>query len=92
MNFHELGWEWVLQPAEFEAFFCSGRCKGKGAEFSSTHALLQAIGSTKGRGHGPCCAPTKLRPLDLLHYNDKSPPELVVTRQKGMIVRQCACT
>lgn len=92
ISFKEIGWDWIVQPAEFEAFYCKGRCRNVSDDFASTHALMQSILNYKGRKvTRPCCAPRKLRPLDLLHYNDKTPPELVVTRQKGMIVKECAC-
>ncbi|CAL1298810.1 unnamed protein product [Larinioides sclopetarius] len=93
IRFKDIGWDWIVQPAEFEAFYCKGRCRDSTDDFASTHALMQSILSFKGRKVSrPCCAPRKLRPLNLLHYNDKQPPELVVTRQKGMIVKECACT
>ncbi|XP_035210861.1 growth/differentiation factor 6-B-like [Stegodyphus dumicola] len=92
ISFKEIGWDWIVQPVEFEAFYCKGRCRDVSDGFASTHALMQSILNYKGRKVSrPCCAPRKLRPLDLLHYNDKTPPELVVTRQKGMIVKECAC-
>lgn len=92
ISFKEIGWDWIVQPVEFEAFYCKGRCRNVSDDFASTHALMQSILNYKGvKVTRPCCAPRKLRPLDLLHYNDKTPPELIVTRQKGMIVKECAC-
>lgn len=92
ISFKDIGWDWIVQPVEFEAYYCKGRCRNVSDDFASTHALMQSILNYKGRKvTRPCCAPRKLRPLDLLHYNDKNPPELVVTRQKGMIVKECAC-
>lgn len=93
VSFKDIGWDWIVQPVEFNAFFCKGRCRSITDDFASTHALMQSILNYKGRKvTRPCCAPHKLRPLDLLHYNDQDPPELVVTRQKGMIVKECACS
>lgn len=93
ISFKEIGWNWVIQPKEFEAFHCKGRCRDVTSDFASTHALMQSILSHKGRKVSrPCCTPKRLKPLSLLHYNDKTPPELVVTRKKGMIVKECACT
>ncbi|GIX93794.1 hypothetical protein CDAR_606541 [Caerostris darwini] len=93
MDFDELGWDWVVQPKQFQAYFCKGRCTEASDDFDSSHAIMQSILNSKGKKvPRPCCVPKKLRPLDILHYNDKTPPELVVSRQRGMIVKVCACT
>ncbi|KAG8191396.1 hypothetical protein JTE90_006137 [Oedothorax gibbosus] len=86
VDFRALGWAWVVAPSSFDAFWCEGRCEGAGASFASTHALVQRL-----VGRAPCCAPRRLRPLDLLHFDDADPPQLVVTRHPGMVVRECAC-
>ncbi|XP_015913274.1 dorsalin-1 [Parasteatoda tepidariorum] len=92
ISFKEIGWDWIVQPTDFEAFYCKGRCKDMTDDFASTHALLQSIVKISGKNISrPCCAPKKLRGLDILYYNDKNPPELVLSTQKGMIVKDCAC-
>ncbi|PRD25766.1 UNVERIFIED_CONTAM: gdf-8 [Trichonephila clavipes] len=93
ISFADIGWNWIVQPKEFEAFYCKGRCNDSKGHFANTHALMQSILKIKGHNVSrPCCAPKKLRPLELLHYDDKNPPELTVTKMKGMIVKECACT
>ncbi|XP_064476754.1 bone morphogenetic protein 2-like [Ornithodoros turicata] len=95
VSFAEIGWDWIVEPKEFEAYFCKGKCPNRYRNFASTHALLQSIINKKSEGREvprPCCAPRKLKPLSLLHYNNDDPPTLSVTRQKGMIVKECACS
>ncbi|GFX55707.1 inhibin beta A chain [Trichonephila clavipes] len=93
ISFADIGWNWIVDPKEFKAFYCKGRCEGSQGPFASTHALMQSI--LKVNGHNvsrPCCAPKKFRPLVLLHYDDNKPPELKVTTMKEMIVKECVCT
>lgn len=91
ISFADIGWNWIERPREFEAFYCKGRCDAEG-NFASTHAYFQSILKLKGRRVSrPCCAPSKLRALNLVYYNDENPPALVSTKQKGMIVKDCAC-
>lgn len=92
ISFKEIGWDWIVQPEEFDAFYCRGKCRDVSSNFASTHALIQSILKYKGRRvTRPSCVPRKLRHLDLLHYDDRDPPQLVISRHKGMIVKDCAC-
>ncbi|XP_023233210.1 bone morphogenetic protein 7-like [Centruroides sculpturatus] len=94
VSFAEIGWEWIMKPAGFEAFYCKGRCPHDYNNYASTHALIQSIFNYHRSQDipAPCCVPKRLKPLNLLHFNDKDPPELIITKQMGMIVQECACS
>ncbi|GFR11553.1 hypothetical protein TNCT_278611 [Trichonephila clavata] len=93
ISFKEIGWNWILQPKEVEIFYCRGRCNGTNDVFSSNHAIFRSILNIKGRNvTRPCCTPYKLKSLELLHYDNNDPPQLVVSKHKAMIVDECACT
>ncbi|GIX71164.1 hypothetical protein CEXT_280081 [Caerostris extrusa] len=58
INFKEIGWDWVVEPKEFDAFICKGKCKKADDDFSSTHALMQSLLRLQGnKVPYPCCVP-----------------------------------
>lgn len=98
IKFSDLGIsEVIIEPAEFDAHVCVGRCNAKRVSYSSTHAIFQHIlHEKKGKGFvpRPCCAPTKLAELDVIHINSVNPskPKLEVTVLKDAIVSECGCS
>lgn len=94
VSFADIGWEWIVQPSGFEAYYCRGKCPHDYNNYASTHALIQSIFNYHRSRDvpPPCCVPKRLKPLNLLHFNDKDPPELIITKQMGMIVQECACS
>ncbi|GFQ81196.1 hypothetical protein TNCT_502461 [Trichonephila clavata] len=63
ISFADIGWNWIVQPKEFEAFYCKGRCNDSKGHFANTHALMQSILKIKGHNVSrPCCAPKSSDP------------------------------
>jgi hypothetical protein len=98
VKFSELGIsDVIIEPHEFDAHVCVGRCNNNNAKrlsFSSTHAMLQHIlHQTKGKKFTPrpCCVPTKLAELDVIHL-DATGTKLEVTVLKDAIVTECGCS
>lgn len=91
ISFADIGWdEWVIHPAGYDAFFCDGRCphRYKSAHnFASVKSLLNMI--NPAAAPAPCCTATRLKPLTLLHYNEKGYPTTSVW--EDMIVEECKC-
>ena len=95
INFAELpGFENILQPTTFDAYFCQGRCPSR-FNPANGHALLQSLMHVASkhlpkeeRVPQPCCAPSKMLPLPILHYTGK----LEVSHWKNVIVGECKCT
>ncbi|GFR11561.1 hypothetical protein TNCT_278641 [Trichonephila clavata] len=93
ISFADIGWNWIVEPKEFEAFNCKGMCNESYGYFANFHANM--LSTLKTNGHNvtrPCCVPKKFKTLELLHYDDKKPPELTTTKLRHVIVRECACT
>lgn len=89
----------ILEPKEFDAHVCDGRCNARRVSYSSTHAMFQHIlHQTKGKKFAPrpCCVPTALEELDVLHLdpngNRNGGPKLIVTILKDAIVKECGCS
>ena len=99
VNFSQLsGFEHILQPPTFDAFYCDGRCPIR-FNPANGHALLQSLLHVESRQHRggkhipkPCCAPSKMLPLPILHLSGGSEHKLEVTHWKNVIVGECKCT
>ncbi|XP_029617789.1 bone morphogenetic protein 10-like [Salmo trutta] len=95
VEFEDIGWDsWILAPAGYEAFECSGVCTYPLTEHvtPTKHAIVQTLVSMKSpqRVVRACCVPTKLDPISLLYLDDTG----VVTYKykfEGMAVAECGC-
>ncbi|CAH1794145.1 unnamed protein product [Owenia fusiformis] len=94
VDFEELGWDsWIVYPKQFNAYQCSGGCPNPIDESynPTNHALIQSLMKFKKPDSvkkGPCCVPSKLKPLSMLYYEGD---QLVVKHHAGMIADRCAC-
>ncbi|XP_022246638.1 bone morphogenetic protein 5-like [Limulus polyphemus] len=93
VSFEELEWNWILKPKHFEAYFCKGKCVRNGKNYASNHAIIQNLMRKKKNRRKkiprPCCAPKKMKPLDIVYFKNKS--EVDTKQLRGMIVSQCSC-
>lgn len=94
VSFKSLGWQdWIIAPDGYPAFYCRGECTFPlGAQMNSTnHAIVQTlVHLTKPYAvPKPCCAPTKLSPIQVLYFDEKS--NVVLKRYKNMKVKACGC-
>ncbi|CAL8082229.1 unnamed protein product [Orchesella dallaii] len=100
IKFEDLGIsDVILEPKEFDAHVCEGRCNARRVAYATTHAMFQHIlHQTKGKKFAPrpCCVPTALTELDVLHLdqsgNRNGGPKLIVTILKDAIVKECGCS
>lgn len=91
VSFAEIGWDWVAEPKEFDAYMCKGRCPNDNRNFNSTHALVQSLMSDRADVPSPCCAPKSLKGLSLLYQEGPNSDLYTVATQQGMVVEECAC-
>ncbi|XP_046406880.1 univin [Ischnura elegans] len=92
--FHELkGFEFILQPKKIDAGFCKGRCPPS-YNPAHHHAVLQSLVWKQNRKLAPklCCAPNKLKALEILHLDEDDPTRLKVSHWEDMEVLECACS
>lgn len=82
--------EFIEAPNEFNAYYCSGRCPPR-FNPANEHALLQSLLKLqhKKKIPRPCCAPTALKGLHILHLNTEG--KLTTTYWDDMIVTECGC-
>lgn len=87
------GFDFIIQPKLFDAGFCRGRCPPK-FNPASHHALIQSLlhEHVKYDVPKPCCAPSRLDHIDVLHADPKNPQRLKVSTWSNMRVTECACS
>ncbi|GMT09258.1 hypothetical protein PFISCL1PPCAC_555, partial [Pristionchus fissidentatus] len=93
VDFTELSWgDWILAPAGYDAFQCSGTCPYPfpAQVNASNHAIIQGLlHNYNDEIPEPCCVPTEMAPLTIL-YREIS-DRIVVKIYPDMIVSACGC-
>uniref|UniRef100_A0A1A9W3I4 TGF-beta family profile domain-containing protein n=1 Tax=Glossina brevipalpis TaxID=37001 RepID=A0A1A9W3I4_9MUSC len=87
------GFEFILQPKAFDAGYCHGRCPAR-YNPAHHHAMLQGLiwKQDHHRAPRPCCAPSKLDDLEILHVDEKDSKKLKISTWSEMRVVECACS
>lgn len=93
VSFKDLGWQdWIIAPDGYAAFFCHGECSFPLSPHmnATNHAIVRTLYSLiHNEIPKPCCAPTKLSPIEVLYYDDNS--NVVLKKYKNMVVSSCGC-
>lgn len=102
VNLRELeGFAFIIEPKEFNAYQCRGKCPPRYRPLND-HSLLQSLMHIKHQKNAvdrnarakvkkPCCVPSKLSSLPILHLDENNPTKLKVTSWKSIVVTECAC-
>ncbi|XP_039967886.1 bone morphogenetic protein 4 [Bactrocera tryoni] len=87
------GFEFIIQPKVFDAGYCHGRCPPR-YNPAHHHAMLQSLiwKQNRERVPRPCCAPSKLVELEVLHVDEKDSEKLKISTWTDMRVVECACS
>ncbi|TDG38679.1 hypothetical protein AWZ03_014899 [Drosophila navojoa] len=87
------GFEFIIQPKIFDAGYCLGRCPPRHNP-AHHHALLQSLiwQQDHNRVPRPCCAPSKLTELEILHVDENHSDKLKISTWSNMQVSECACS
>ncbi|XP_036334910.1 uncharacterized protein LOC118745552 isoform X2 [Rhagoletis pomonella] len=87
------GFEFIIQPKVFDAGYCHGRCPPR-YNPAHHHAMLQSLiwKQNRERAPRPCCAPSKLVELEVLHLDEKNSEKLKISTWTDMRVVECACS
>uniref|UniRef100_A0ABD2W161 TGF-beta family profile domain-containing protein n=1 Tax=Trichogramma kaykai TaxID=54128 RepID=A0ABD2W161_9HYME len=94
VTFKELeGFDFIIQPKNFDAGYCKGRCPPR-YNPAHHHALLQSLiwKEDRHKAPRPCCAPSKLAELEILYFDEDDSTKLKVSNWKDMRVLECACS
>lgn len=93
VKFEKLNWNSIVQPKEYEAGYCKGRCPHN-FNYATNHSRIQNMVHRLDKRSTPrtCCAPSKLKPLEMLMVDPNDASKLTVHRWDNMIVVECACS
>ena len=93
VSFRDLGWQdWIIAPDGYSGFLCHGECSFPLSPHmnATNHAIVRTLYSLiHNEIPKPCCAPTKLSPIQVLYYDDNS--NVVLKKYKNMVVSSCGC-
>lgn len=103
VDFDSFGWDFVIVPRRYSAFYCAGDCpflyyqqythshvvqqQQQHQQQSRTGGSSMAVAATGG---GPCCSPRRVSAISMLYYDDYL--NIVYGHLPGMVVEQCGCS
>nr|CAH25443.1 myostatin [Salvelinus alpinus] len=88
VDFEDFGWDWIIAPKRYKANYCSGECEYMHLQkYPHTHLVNEA--NPRGTA-GPCCAPTKMSPINMLYFNRKE--QIIYGKIPSMVVDRCGCS
>lgn len=85
VDFRQFGWDWVIAPDVYDAYYCSGECP-QGYLPRYHHSYVSQLGSS----FSPCCSPRKLSSLSLLYYDNNK--QVIHSIIPNMAVDKCSCS
>lgn len=102
LDFHLLGWDWIVVPSEFRADFCDGSCPTSLHDLDkvnlTNHAFLRTVHratpGTSQRESGrpvpaPTCVPIRYSPINILYR--ASNDTYIVRSVNDMTATSCGC-
>lgn len=85
VDFRKFGWNWIIAPDIYEAYYCSGECS-TGFLPKHPHSYIYQLSTS----FNPCCSPRKLSPLNLLYFDDNQ--QVIHSIIPNMAVEKCSCS
>ena len=94
VDFEQIGWkQWIVHPNGYELNYCEGECNFPLSthQNATNHATVQVLVNilNPDSAPAPCCAPTKLKPISVLYFDDRE--NIVLKKFHDMIVASCGC-
>jgi growth differentiation factor 8/11 len=106
VDFDLFGWNWVIVPRRYSAYYCAGECSFVYHQQNPhPHLVHQQLQSSRASGQrtggggsstavaatgGPCCSPRRVSSISMLYYDENM--NIVYGRLPGMVVEQCGCS
>jgi len=106
VDFESFGWDFVIVPSRYSAFYCAGDCPFLYyQQYAHSHLVQQQRqrqrqqqqqGRSGGNvvataeSGGPCCSPRRVSAISMLYYDDYM--NIVYGTLPGMVVEQCGCS
>lgn len=88
VDFVEFGWDFIIAPLTYSAFYCAGECRNQHMD-SGAHGYLQQQAGNLPPEHGPCCSPTRYGQLTMLYFDHSM--NIQFTTLPRMKVERCGC-
>lgn len=85
VDFRKFGWDWIIAPDIYEAYYCAGECP-IGFLPKHPHTYIYSLSSS----YSTCCSPRKLSPLSLLYFDDNK--NVIHSIIPNMAVEKCGCS
>jgi len=89
INFDAFGWDWIIAPRNYAAFYCSGDCPFAYINTNANAYLIQQTRVAVKSSGGPCCTPKDLSPISLLYFDSNM--RIVRGVLPDMVVNRCSC-
>ena len=90
INFKQLGWNWIVHPASYNAKYCTGGCNHAHTQDTKRGKLIaQAADFLTDDQTKSCCAPKELLPINLVYSNRFG--NVYVQQFEDMVVSGCRC-
>jgi Transforming growth factor beta like domain len=91
VDFDSFGWDWVIVPRRYSAYYCSGECPFLYYQTQGhQHVRQQQAAEGSAATGGPCCSPKRVSAISMLYYDEHM--NIVHGRLPGMVVEQCGCS
>ncbi|XP_045158201.2 growth/differentiation factor 8-like [Mercenaria mercenaria] len=94
INFHDIGWDYIMTPDTIRPNFCTGSCNGIRAAYYNHTRLVQTLQQSVTHnfaGIQTCCSPVSFaRPQSLLYRDHYGVVRKVDV--PDLIVGECGCT
>lgn len=87
VDFQTLGWDWIIAPKRFTAYYCTGECKDVALPM---HAHAHLMATVRGSNNSIfCCTPSKMSAISMLYFDLKN--RIVLEEVPAMIADTCGC-
>lgn len=92
VSFLEFGWDFVIAPKWYDAYYCAGECRNEGLSNHGHSSVVQQVPESRmiGNNPGPCCSPVRMSNLRMLYFDHTS--RLQLTTLPRMKVVRCGCS
>ncbi|XP_078536504.1 growth/differentiation factor 8 [Lissotriton helveticus] len=88
VDFEAFGWDWIIAPKRYKAYYCSGDCE---SIFLHKYPHIPLMQNEKRKGlAGHCCTPSKMSPINMLYFNGEQ--EIIHGKIPSMVVDSCGCS
>lgn len=86
VNFDDFGWDFIVAPRQYNAYYCSGECP---YAFQTSSLNAHIVSQAQTTKVPLCCAPKKMSSVTMIYYDHDL--ELKYSTLPNVQVDSCAC-